>query len=127
MMVLHARERGFHVEFNGKVGGGEFKTLERQLLDELAGMDEPFVLVLDVRTFRHFSADAQADLEILLRHLLDHGLSRIAVLAASTAYAGLFCEMMVRIEAMDLYAYIDAAYEQDWEQELEEALEFEAG
>lgn len=94
------------------------------LRDEIAGLEDPFVLAVDVMSFKFFAADAQAEFELFLEELLDRGLSRISVVAYSTSFAGLFTEMMLRIDAMEIYQYIDVSYEEDWEEELELSLAF---
>lgn len=122
MITLKHRKQGFLIVLAGLVDLEEVRGLAFGLRDEIAGLTEPFVVVLDAVKFEHFTADAQAEFELLLEEAMERGLGRISVLAYSTGFAGLFCEMMVRMDAMDLYQYIDISYEEDWEEELEASL-----
>jgi hypothetical protein len=122
MVILKQRKQGFSLELGGLVTLEEVRRLGFGLRDEIAGLPEPFVVVLDAVKLEHFTADAQAEFELLLEEAMERGLCRISVLAYSTGFAGLFCEMMVRMDAMDLYQYIDISYEEDWQEELEESL-----
>lgn len=122
MIKLETRKDGFNAVLDGRVDLPDVTGFVFALRNETAGMAEPFVLVLDVVEFRHFTADAQAELELFLEELLELGLSRLSVVAYSTGHAGSFTEMMVRVDAMDLYQYIDISYEEDWEEELELSL-----
>ena len=88
--------------------------------DEWAGEPEPFVWVLDARELTWFTADAQAMFEALLEEGLNRGLLRISVLAVTTALATLFCDMMVRADAMPVYQFLDVAYETNFHEELEQ-------
>jgi len=122
MVALKSRENGFVVVLGDMVTLEDAILLRHQLRDEWAGMGDPFVLVLDIRSFRYFSADAQALVEELLEEALDEGLARVSVLGVSTAFAGQFCNMMVRTEVMPIYQFLDLAYEEDWRAEMERWL-----
>jgi len=122
MVDIEKREHGFTIFLEGHVGLADMRELYFQLMDELAGFEERFVLVLDARRFSTFSADAQAILEELLEDLPEHGLERVSVLGISTAFAALFCKIMVRTDLMPVYQFLDLAYEDDWEAELEHWL-----
>lgn len=110
--------------FQGLVDLEDVNRFAFALRDEIAGLFDPFVLVIHAVKFVHFTADAQAEFELLLEDACERGLSRISVLAYSTGFAGLFTDMMLRIDAMDMYQYIDISYEEDWEEELELSLAF---
>jgi len=122
MTHLEERTNGYTIRFEGDIHLDEVRQLQLDLRNELAGASEPFVLVLDVRTLRHFHADAQAALEEMLENCPENGLHRISAIAVSTGFATLFCDMMVRAELMDLYQYMDISYEPDWRMELESFL-----
>ena len=124
MTLLKPRENGFIVLLEGLVTLEDVQRLAFGLRDEMAGLKDPFVLAINAVAFQHFTADAQAELEILLEEAAERGLSRISVLAYSTGFAGLFTEMMLRMDAMEMYQYIDISYEEDWEEELELSLAF---
>ena len=119
MITLKSRENGFVIVLTETVTLEECKTLRFQLRDEWAGLDTAFVLVVDVRAFRYFTADAQAMFEEIMEEALAEGVERITVLGVSTAYASLFCEMMVRTDLMPLYQFLDLSYEEDWRGEME--------
>jgi hypothetical protein len=121
--ILH-RNSGFKVILIGLVDLEEARRLIFGLRDEIAGGEGAFVLELDVKSFRYFAIDAQAEFELFLEELLERGLSRISVVAYSTGFAGFFTEMMLRIDAMEMYQYIDVAYEEDWEEALELSFAF---
>lgn len=122
MIHLSSRPDGYDIQLEGDLTLEQVQVLSIQLQNELAGGEDAFVLVLDARTFRHFHADAQALFEEMLDVCRKKGLHRICVLALSTAFATLFCDIMVRAELMDQYLYMDIAYEPDWHAELESFL-----
>jgi hypothetical protein len=104
------------------VDGEAARDLAFQLRDEWAGEEGPFVCTIDARRFICFTVDAQAAFEELLDEALSRGLIRITVLAVSTALAGLFCDIMVRSDAMSIYQFLDVSYEKEYEAEMEEWL-----
>lgn len=110
------------VRLEGLLKLEDLQTLSFQLRDEWAGMNKPFVLVIDARSFHLFSTDAQALFEELLEEALECGLVRVTVLAITTALASLFCTIMVRTEVMPLYQFLDLAYEENFESEMENWL-----
>lgn len=122
MISLKSRENGFVVVLSETVTLEACRTLQFQLRDEWAGWEDCFVLVVDTRAFRYFTADAQALFEEILEEAMEAGLARITVLGISTAYAGLFCEMMVRLDLMPMYQFLDLSYEEDWRGEMEDWL-----
>lgn len=122
MALITKRSHGYILRLDGLLVEEEAKQILFQFRDEWAGVHEPFVLVVDARTFRFFAADAQAMFEQMLEEALDAGLVRITVLAISTALAGLFCNIMVRTEAMPVYQFLDLAYEEDFRTEMENWL-----
>ncbi len=124
MITLKKRENGFVVIFKSVIGLEDVRLFRFQLCDEAAGLAQPFVMVFDTRKFSAFAADAQADFESLLEDAYESmGLSRISVLGVSTAYANLFCNMMVRTELMEIYQFLDLAYEEDWQEQMESWLQ----
>jgi hypothetical protein len=122
MITIQLRENGFKIVLKGLVDLEDVRRFAFGLKDEMAGLGQPFVMVIDVLAFDFFAADAQAEFETALEEAVERGLSRISVLAYSTGRAGLFTEMMLRLDAMDMYQYIDMSYEEDWEEELEASL-----
>ncbi len=124
MIQLDARTHGYTILLKDEIQIQGVQNLDFELRNELAGLEgSPFVIVVDAIAFQHFTADAQALFEETLEFCLESGLVRISVLAVSTAHAGLFCEMMLRVDLMDLYQYLDLSYEEDWRTELETFLE----
>ncbi len=124
MNEIKQRNHGFKIVLEGLVELYAVYNLIFGLRDEIAGLSDPFVLEVDVVAFKYFTAEAQAEFELFLEELLDRGLCRLSVLAYSTAFAGLFTEIMLRIDGMEIYQYIDISYEEDWEEELELSLAF---
>lgn len=124
MTNLSLRKNGFKIALDGLVKLEDIRQLAFELRGEIAGLGQPFVLVIDAVHFAHFAADAQAEFEILIEEVCELGLRRISVLAYSTGFAGLFTEMMLRMDTMDMYQYLDISYEEDWEEELEVSLAF---
>jgi len=122
MIHLEERFNGYTIRLEGDIHLDEVRQLCLDLQNELAGASDPFVLVLDVRLLRHFHADAQAALEELLERSREDGLRRVSAIAVSTAFATLFCDMMVRADLMDIYQYMDISYEPDWRMELDAFL-----
>lgn len=123
MIALEVRNRGYIVTLAKEVSGDESRVLAFELDNELAGgQGEPFVLQLDAREFHHFTADGQAHIEEILERVREKGLARISLVAVSTALAGLFRDIMMRTELMDLYQYVDLSYETEWEAEMEAHL-----
>ncbi len=118
MILLENRKNGYTILLRDSVNGEQAQGFLVGIRGELAGGMGEFVLVVDTRGFRHFTADAQALFEEALAFLRGSGLVRLAVLARSTVFATQFCEMMVRAELMEEYMYIDTSYEQEWEEEL---------
>ncbi len=94
-----------------------------QMRDEWAGLDQEFVLLVDARNFKNFSADAQAGFEEFLEEAVEYGLVKITVLGISTALAGLFCSIMVQTDMMEYYQFLDLAYEADWKAEMKSWLD----
>jgi hypothetical protein len=125
MITLKSRERGFVIILSGDIPLSEMQDLHFQLRDEWAGMEESFVLVLDVRKFHSFNADAQAGFEEILEEAREEGLYRITTLGVSTAFASLFCNIMIHTELMEDYQFLDLAYEEDWRAEMESWLQEE--
>jgi len=124
MISLKKRKNGFVAVLSGNVPLEEVRHFGFQLRDEAAGDPDPFVMVVDTRKFKSFHADAQAELEALLEEAHESlGLERISVLGVSTAFANLFCNMMVRTELMEIYQFLDLAYEEDWRTEMEQWLD----
>ncbi len=124
MITINSRASGFTLYLKGLVTLEEIRELAFGLRNEMAGLSEPFVLVIDAVHFSYFTVEAEADFELLLEEAALRGLRRISVLAYSTRFAGLFTEMMLRMDSMDMYLYIDISYEEDWEEELEASLVF---
>ncbi|MCC5848103.1 MAG: hypothetical protein JJU29_08415 [Verrucomicrobia bacterium] len=123
MIQIDTRSHGYTALLKEEIDLPAVQELDFDLRNELAGLeDSEFVLVLDARKFHHFTADGQALFEELLEFCFESGLARISVLAVSTAHAGLFCEMMLRADLMDIYQYLDLSYEEDWRTELETFL-----
>jgi len=122
-MKVTPLDLGWKVQFLSVVSDEDIKSFNLQLRNELAGSAGSFVLVIDLQEFKYFTADAQASLEETLEDFKSEGLIRVGVLAFSTAFAALFCDIMVRIDMMPLYRYFDISYEENWEAELEEYVE----
>jgi hypothetical protein len=122
MISIRPREHGYALTLEGALDLEVLRELSLQMRDERAGSDDPFVLVIDARNFRHFTADAQACFEEMLEELLQSGLVRVTVLAVSTALANLFCAIMVRTEVMPMYQFLDLEYENDYQKEMENWL-----
>lgn len=122
MITLCPRDHGYIVTLSEEVSAEDARKLAFDLENELAGPGEAFVLQIDVREFGHFTADGQAYFEEVLERCKDKGLARVSLLAVSTALAGIFREIMVRNDLMDLYQYLDLSYETEWEAEMEAHL-----
>lgn len=122
MIEFGYRPRGFTVRLDDRVDLKQMQRFRFQIMDELAGMEGDFVMVLDVRRFGIFTADAQALLEEILENLPERGLRRVSVIGVSTAFAGLFVNIMLRSDLMSQYQFLDLAYETDWKGELESWL-----
>lgn len=124
MFELTQRKNGFVLKLEGVLDIGQLQLIQFQLRDEWAGMDSGFCLLVDVCSFSLFTADAQALFEGLLEEAEEQGLQRIAVLGVSTRFASVFCDSMVRTDLMSIYQFMDTAYEPNWQQEVDEWLNF---
>jgi hypothetical protein len=119
MLELKARKHGYVVVMTETITLEDIRRLQFQLKDERAGAEDDFVLVLDIRKFVCFTADAQALLQEILEEFPDSGLAKVSVIAVSTAFASQFCNIMVSADIMALYQFLDIAYEEDWRMEME--------
>ena len=123
MIEVSYRKNGYILRLEDLVDLLQMREFTFQMRDEWAGLDEKFVLLIDARNFKNFAADAQAAFEELLEEAAGCGMIRITVLGISTALAGLFCSIMIQTELMDLYQYLDLAYEADWKAEMKAWLD----
>lgn len=124
MIRLKAHGTGYVAILKDTISQEELRVFRFQLLDERAGETSPFGLVIDTRKFQAFTADAQALMESTLEEFAkSFGLARISVLGVSTGFAALFCNMMVRAELMEVYQFLDLAYEEDWKTEMDAWLD----
>lgn len=122
MFELTQRKNGFVLKLEDMVDIDQLRDIQFQLRDEWAGLNSGFCLLVDARSFRVFTAEAQALFEDLLEEAREHGLQRISVLGVSTGLAMIFCNSMVRTDLMPVYQFMDTAYEPNWSQEVEEWL-----
>ncbi|WFB35288.1 hypothetical protein P3T73_14075 [Kiritimatiellota bacterium B12222] len=123
MFELSYRKHGYILKLHGHMAMEQMRNLYHQLLDECAGTDEDFVMLVDARHFTDFSADAQALFEEMLEEAYDLGMVRITIIGISTALASLFCSIMVQTDLMDIYQFLDLAYETDWKTEMRDWLD----
>ena len=124
MITIKKRPPGFVLIFKSVICLEDVRKLTFQLRDEAAGLHQPFFLVFDTRRLSAFAADAHAEFESLLEEAYESlGLGKISVLGVSTAHANFFCNMMVRTELMDIYQFLDLAYEEDWKEQMDAWLE----
>ena len=119
MTTITMRNHGYTVTLEGVMDMEMARELAFQMRDEWAGATDPFVWLVDARQFSGFTADAQACFEELLEEGLDRGLLRITVLGVSTAYAGLFLNIIMRADVMSLYQFLDVSYEKNFLEEME--------
>lgn len=123
MIDVSYRKNGFILRLEELVDQSQMRDFLFQMRDEWAGLDSYFVLLVDARNFKYFTAEAQASFEEFLEEAAEEGLVRITVLGISTALAGLFCSVMVQTDLMDIYQFLDLAYEADWKKEMKEWLD----
>lgn len=123
MIQVSYRKNGFILRLEALVDMAQMQEFIFQMRDECAGMDQEFVLLVDARNFKQFTADAQAGFEEVLEEAAECGLVRITVLGISTALAGLFCSIMIQTDMMAIYQFLDLAYEADWKAEMKAWLD----
>lgn len=123
MIELIYRRNGFILRVEGIVDMEQMRVLTFQIQDEFAGIEGEFILLIDARTLKHFTADAQAAFQELLETSREQGMVRLTVLGISTALASLFCSIMVQADMMDHYQFLDLAYESDWKAEMKSWLD----
>lgn len=123
MIEVSYRRNGFILRLVGEVDQTQMRECIFQLRDEWAGLDVYFVMLVDARNFKHFTADAQAAFQEMVEEARVEGMLRITVLGISTALAGLFCSIFVQTDMMDIYQFLDLAYEPDWKAEMKEWLD----
>lgn len=124
MIEISYRKHGFILQLTGEVNEAQMRQCLFQMRDEWAGLHGKFVILVDARNFKYFTADAQASFQQLMTEADAAGMLRVTVLAISTALAGLFCSIFVQTDLMDLYQFLDLAYETDWKNELKNWLDF---
>ncbi len=122
MIELGARENGYTVRLVGEIPLDETQEFGLELQDELAGIDRPFVLLLDAQALVHFEPEASVCFEEALEEACSLPLQRLAVLTVSTAHALPFYQMAGRLGLSDRYLFLDLSASPDWEAELEEWL-----
>lgn len=118
MIEVSYRRNGFILRLEGEVDAVQMQNCLFQMRDEWAGLDVYFVVLVDARNFKHFTADAQASFQQLMTEASEEGMLRVSVLGISTALASLFCSIFVQTDLMDLYQFLDLAYETDWKNEM---------
>ena len=118
MFNVSNRTHGLTITLEGLINKEDISALSFQLRSEWAGVSSPFIYVLDVQNFRYFTADAQALFEETLESAFEQGLVRISVLGVTTSLSGLFCAIMVRTGLMEIYQFLDLAYEEDPQTEM---------
>ncbi|MGA0332773.1 MAG: hypothetical protein ACO3N7_00665 [Kiritimatiellia bacterium] len=123
MVEISYRKYGFILRLQDDVDLEQMRVLLFQMRDEWAGLSEPFVFLIDARNFKYFTADAHAAFEELLEEAKLEGLVRISVLGISTSLAALFCSIMVQCDLMEMYQFLDLAYEEDWKTEMKTWLD----
>jgi hypothetical protein len=123
MIEVSYRRNGFIIRLEGEVNDAQMRECLFQMRDEWAGLDVSFVVLVDARSFKHFSADAQASFQQLMTEASEEGMLRVTVLGISTALASLFCSIFVQTDLMDLYQFLDLAYETDWKNEMKAWLD----
>lgn len=123
MIEVSYRKNGFIIRLVESVDQSQMRDFIFQLRDEFAGYHHQFVILIDARNFKFFTADAQASFEELLEEAEEAGMVRITVLGISTALASLFCSIMVQTELMEIYQFLDLAYEADWKTEMKTWLD----
>lgn len=122
MTSITLREHGYTLTLQGHVNLSEAQNLSFQMRDEWAGSEGPFVWVVDIRQFTAFDADAQAVFEDLFEEALAKELVRMTVLGVTTALSGLFLNIVMRADAMEVYQFLDVSYEKDFLAEMEHWL-----
>jgi len=123
MIEISYRKYGYIVRLAESIDQAQMRRFICQMRDEWAGEENPFVLLVDARTFKYFTAEAQASFEEFLEEARERGMIRISVLGISTALAGLFCSIMVQTDLMEQYQFLDLAYEEDWKSEMKTWLD----
>jgi len=106
---------GYKIVFEGFAQREDVARLAQQLGKQLAGRNQPFGCLVDLRQSRAIPADAQADLMQAIGYTTEYGMERCAVAVASAIAKIQAMRVAKETGIYETTRFVDASADPDWE------------